>query len=342
MDEQGERVLNQTRAIRDFAQRFRDGDVLRLSQDDEDRAVLLARGWGANPRMFLLKSDGETSRISAEQLDRGVALLGQMVLPEPVRTRDGGYRKSVARLLRQWVPDPRFTVAEFSTGGESGIAACAELGDHLAWVRRARKAETDVLRLRKRLERSDEGLVKTFRSLLALLAGWGYVRGWSLTGKGEQLRFVYNELDILLTEAISRGIFDEMTGVQMAATTSLFTYESRRLETEAAAPPGDIAEQTNEIDQLALELTKAERAAGLPETRLPDAGFAATAYAWAAGHDLDELFDDDLAAGDFVRNCRQLIDVMRQLRDQFPQLRAAAADGIRRVDRGVVAAGGRA
>jgi hypothetical protein len=43
-----------------------------------------------------------------------------------------------------------------------------------------------------------------------------------------------------------------------------------------------------------------------------------------------------------VRNCRQLIDVLRQLRDEFPHLRNAAADGIRAIDRGVVAAGGRA
>ena len=80
----------------------------------------------------------------------------------------------------------------------------------------------------------------------------------------------------------------------------------------------------------------------LPETRYPEAGFSSIAYAWAAGHDLEDLFEDDLAAGDFVRNCRQLIDVMRQLRDEFPSLRRAAADGVDRVDRGVVAAGGRA
>ncbi len=96
------------------------------------------------------------------------------------------------------------------------------------------------------------------------------------------------------------------------------------------------------VGELASALAAAERGAGLPETRFPDAGFASIAYAWAAGHDLDDLFDDDLAAGDFVRNCRQLIDVMRQLRDGFPALREVAADGIKRLDRGVVAAGGKA
>jgi ATP-dependent RNA helicase HelY len=66
------------------------------------------------------------------------------------------------------------------------------------------------------------------------------------------------------------------------------------------------------------------------------------AHAWSSGHDLEDLFDDEMAAGDFVRNCRQLIDVLRQLRDEFPRLRAVAAEAVKQMDRGVVAAGGRA
>jgi ATP-dependent RNA helicase HelY len=102
-----------------------------------------------------------------------------------------------------------------------------------------------------------------------------------------------------------------------------------------------VAERAREIEKLALALAGAERSANIPESRLPDPGFATVAQAWAAGHDLDELFDDDMAAGDFVRNCRQLIDVLRQLRDGFPVLRSVARDAVRRMDRGVVAAGGK-
>jgi ATP-dependent RNA helicase HelY len=57
---------------------------------------------------------------------------------------------------------------------------------------------------------------------------------------------------------------------------------------------------------------------------------------------LRDLFgDDDFAAGDFVRNCRQLLDLLRQLRDAFPSISEAASDAVRAVDRGIVAAGGR-
>jgi superfamily II RNA helicase len=56
-----------------------------------------------------------------------------------------------------------------------------------------------------------------------------------------------------------------------------------------------------------------------------------------------ELFgEDDFAAGDFVRNCRQLLDLMRQIRDAYPSLSTAASAAISATDRGIVAVGGRA
>nr|MDJ0954110.1 helicase-related protein [Acidimicrobiia bacterium] len=334
--------FDQFRTLRDFAQQLREGDVLRMGGDPGQRAVLLARGYGANPRMVLLDATGKMVRIGADQLDPLVAILGQMVLPEPIRTRDGGYRNSVAKKLRTWEQDPAFVPVEHAIGEADGVAGCPELSLHLAAVRRLRRAEKELRRLERRVQRTDEGLVRTFRTIVKTLEQWGYVSGWSLTAKGEQLRFVYNELDLLLTESVARGFFADLTGPQLAALTSLFTYESRRSDAMESQPPSDISDRVQAVGDLAVELIDAERSAGLPETRLPDAGFAAIAYAWASGHDLDELFDDDLAGGDFVRNCRQLIDVMRQLRDEFPSLRRSAADGIERVDRGVVAAGGRA
>ncbi|HET9770305.1 MAG TPA: hypothetical protein VFS16_05405, partial [Acidimicrobiia bacterium] len=73
----------------------------------------------------------------------------------------------------------------------------------------------------------------------------------------------------------------------------------------------------------------------------PDGGFAAIAHAWAAGKDLEDvLFDEELTGGDFVRNVKQLIDLLRQVGDVAPNrgtasAARAAADAL---FRGVVAA----
>lgn len=282
-------------------------------------------------------------RIGADDLDPGVAVIGEMILPEPVRTRDGGYRKSIARLLRDWTPsDEGGAVVEFAVSDEPGVAGCPDLDAHLSWVRRATRAEKEIRRLRSRIDRGEEGLVRMFGALLGLLENWGYVKGWSLTEKGCRLRFVYNELDLLLTESIERGLLDGLNAAELCSVVSLFTFESRRADGDVPAPTGVVAERCAEIERLATDLNAAERSARLPETRFPDERFAVTAYAWAAGHDLEDLFDDEMAAGDFVRNCRQLIDVLRQLRDGFSSLRGVAAEGVTRMDRGVVAAGGQA
>jgi ATP-dependent RNA helicase HelY len=56
--------------------------------------------------------------------------------------------------------------------------------------------------------------------------------------------------------------------------------------------------------------------------------------------DLTDIFDkDDLRAGDFVRSTRQLLDLLRQVRDAFPAFRDVAAVAIGQIDRGIVEAG---
>jgi superfamily II RNA helicase len=47
-----------------------------------------------------------------------------------------------------------------------------------------------------------------------------------------------------------------------------------------------------------------------------------------------------LQPGDFVRVARQLVDLLRQLRDTFDELSDEAEQALRAVDRGVVAAMG--
>src|SRR4029077_12838865 len=88
-------------------------------------------------------------------------------------------------------------------------------------------------------------------------------------------------------------------------------------------------------------LPRAERGPRLPETRRPDPGFTAAIYAWAKGEDLaDVLEDEEMTGGDFVRNVKQTIDLLRQIADVVPVTRTAstaraAADACLR---GVIAA----
>jgi len=148
-------------------------------------------------------------------------------------------------------------------------------------------------------------------------------------------------MELLVVEAVDRGVFDDLSPAEFTAVASVFTYQPRR-DDFAGRVAGRIATRIDQIDEIWSRITAVETAAGLPPTRQPEPGFAGAAHAWALGAALDDLFgEDDFAAGDFVRNGRQLLDLMRQLRDGFPAVSAVAAEAIRAVDRGVVASGRR-
>ena len=64
------------------------------------------------------------------------------------------------------------------------------------------------------------------------------------------------------------------------------------------------------------ELDALEREHHLDFLRQPDLGFAWAAYRWAEGDELDDVLTEvDLAAGDFVRWMKQLLDVAGQVAD---------------------------
>jgi ATP-dependent RNA helicase HelY len=339
LDARGAGAADPGAAVRALAQQTAAGDVLRLSADDADRWVVLARGWGANPRLVVMGASGETRRISAGDLAPTIAILGAVALPEPVRSRDPAYLAEAVHLLTSFRAD----VSPILPGADDAdpVAGCPQLSEHLAWVRRAERVERDLRRLLRRLEQPGDSLVTRFHAVLELLEVWGYTAGWSLTDKGERLRFVYNEMDLLLTESVVSGHLDDLGPGDLAAVISMFTYEARLNDAIGAAPNVEVERRTDRIMDVWARLAKAESRLGLPETRAPDSGFAAMAHAWVAGVELEDLFDGDLAAGDFVRNCRQLLDLLRQVRDGFPALRTSAAAAIARIDRGVVVAGGR-
>ena len=88
-------------------------------------------------------------------------------------------------------------------------------------------------------------------------------------------------------------------------------------------------------------LVTSERRHRLTETRPPEYGFAKAAYAWVNGADLDDLLDaSPIPVGDFVRVSRQLLDILRQVRDAESSLAEPIRAAIRGIDRGIVTSGG--
>lgn len=323
------------RQLSEFATMTSPGDVLEWTEGGSTvRHAVVSRGTGKRPRLLTISEAGEIRRIASDRLPDSVARVGRVELPKPFHPREASFRRRVADAIGAFEPSERVLVLDSPVGDDPGLAR------HLEAARSARRIEARLEARRRQAAGLGPGLVREFRSLLGLLEGRGYVRGWSLTPKGERLRRVYNELDLVLAEALADRLFDGLDGPATAALASAFTYEPRRQET-VGGWPREIAEPATRVEGLWHEITAAERLAGLPETRPPDAGFASIAMRWVAGENLAELFEDeDSSVGDFVRNCRQLIDLLRQIHDVEEVPPDGVRHAIRGLDRGVVAAQG--
>ena len=174
-----------------------------------------------------------------------------------------------------------------------------------------------------------------------MLRRWGYAGDWSLTAAGQRLRFIYNELDLLVAESLQQKCFDGLEPPEAAALASVFTYEPRGEVAVEPWPTRRLHDRAEQIAGIWGSLADDEESAGLTGTRAPEAGFGAIAYRWGSGEGLEELFGEEgKGVGDFVRNCRQLIDLLRQMADAAPHLRPGLMAAATALDRGVVAASG--
>ena len=204
---------------------------------------------------------------------------------------------------------------------------------------------------------SEEDLGGQLTSVLEMLESRGLLRGWSVTSDGEMLAGIYHEADLLIAESLRAGLLDDLEPAALAAAVSAFCFESRR-EREGAPelPAGVLAERLTAIAELSEALAEDERARSLPVTRGIDTGFAVLARDWARGKDLRRVLTSASArtgkgaarrpptpvmtGGDFVRNVKQVMDLLRQVASVAPrpETRSAAERATKRLLRGVVAA----
>jgi ATP-dependent RNA helicase HelY len=337
------------------------GDILLLSGGKSaGRVVVLstARRSGGEVRLGVLTDNRRYLTLSAKDFPARPRTIGRIDLPTPYAPRNPGFQREVAQTLRRMsspegppsarAAGPR-TRREHRVAGmvqaveDHPVTSCPDLRTHLRAAERVERLEKELRRLERRVRSRTESLARQFDRVLRVMGAWGYVDGWSLTDAGEQLARLYHESDLLVAEAIRSGIFDELEPPAVAAMASTFSYETRGPgpPPPASFPSAKLRRRWGDLERIAHELNLAEDDAGLPLTRMPDPGFADLAHSWAAGDDLaDVIADEEMSGGDFVRNIKQLIDLLRQLGDVAPELATAknARDAADRLFRGVVSA----
>jgi len=333
------------------------GDVIRVrGGKNAGRAAVLsvAQRRGGNLRVRGVTEARRVLTLNEDDFDRAPEVVGHLELPDPFTPHNPAYQRKVAEALRR-LPvrsgakarrEGRSARSDEPTDARSWrhpVADCPDRDEHLRAARQLARGEREVAELRRQIDGHTESLALTFDRVLQLLEAWGYLDGWSLTERGERLVRIFHESDLLIAECLTEGLFDGLDPASLAGLASCFTYEHRSpLPPDPPWFPSDaVRARADHLIRLAGELNADEKRSRLPLTRTPDPTFFALAHAWAAGETLDHVLDDEaLSGGDFVRNAKQLIDLVRQIGDAAPnpetaRTARAAADGL---FRGVVAA----
>jgi ATP-dependent RNA helicase HelY len=179
-------------------------------------------------------------------------------------------------------------------------------------------------------------IARTFDRVCSVLTILGYLDGERVTEPGRRLARIYSELDLVAAECLREGVWDGLGPADLACAASLLVYEARM--SDDAAPPrvpkGPAREAIERTLRIWLDTHNIEADYDLDFQREPDTGFAWAAYRWASGHRLEAVLDEaGLTAGDFVRWCKQLIDLLGQIADAAA---AGRSTGVRESARGAV------
>jgi ATP-dependent RNA helicase HelY len=333
--------------------RLMPGDVVDVA--GQRVAVLsVAQRKGGGARLRGIAASGEPVSIGIDDMVAPPERLGRLDMPRPYQPNNRAFQHRVADELRAARLGPRPDGGRSGNGREAGEAGdadraaaavsahpvhdCPDRDRHLRAAGQRERAGRELSDMRREVRSRTESLARRFDRVLRLLGAWGYLDGWALTERGELLARTYHESDLLVAEAMSSGLLDGLDPAALAGLVSCFTYEHRGPGVPAPPwfPSREVRARWAEIERLAEDLRADEEAAGLPTTRPPDPGFVALAHAWAAGEPLGEVLgDEDLSGGDFVRNVKTLIDLVRQVGDVAPDpdtARAArqAAEALRR------------
>ncbi len=206
---------------------------------------------------------------------------------------------------------------------------------------RAKRARKQLRRLERRADQHDGALINTLDRVLEVLSEHDFVDGWELTERGELLRRLHGEHGILMAASIDDGLLDGLDEPELAGVVSVLTYQPRNDAADPAwLPEGEVRARVHRIAELHREIERSERRHRVGGRAAPDAGFYAYAQGWTIGLGLDDLLDDDVVAGEFVRNTRQVGDALDQIARLAERgaLATTAAAASQRIRRSVVAA----
>jgi ATP-dependent RNA helicase HelY len=369
--------LQRRQAASDALAALRRGDIITITHGRRGglAVVLESARDSEDPRPLVLTEDRWAGRISSADYSGTSAPVGSMPLPKRVEHRQPRVRRDLASALRSAAAGLAVPARRRSgTADKDGAFHDPELASLQTQMRRhpahnsaglepkIREAERylrverDNAQLEKKVAAATNSLARTFDRIVGLLTEREFIRGSAtapeVAADGRLLARIYSESDLLVAECLRTGAWAGLNPAELAAVVSSVVYETRGGDGPSAAfaadaPTPRLRQALHQTSKLSTALRADEQAHRIAPTREPDDGFVTVIYRWARTGDLSGALaavdvsgtGSPLLAGDFVRWCRQVLDLLDQVRNAAPDpdLRATAKRAINDVRRGVVA-----
>lgn len=367
--------LQRRRAATDALAALRRGDIITITHGRRGGlAVVLeaAQRDSDDPRPLVLTEHRWAGRISSADYSGASDPLGVMTLPKRVEHRQPRVRRDLASALRSAAADLSVPSKRASRGAgapdrdvDPELAGLREelrhhpahqLPDREAKARIAERylrIERDNAQIQQKVNAATNSLARTFDRIVALLSERGFIEADSgepkVTDAGRLLARIYSESDLLVAECLRAGLWDGLQPAELAGVLSAVLFESRG-DTAGGVlgvdiPTEGLRRALGKTRRVSADLRGDEQRHRLAPSREPDEGFVTAVYRWATTGDLaaalaaSDMNGSGLSAGDFVRWCRQVLDLLDQVRNAAPAtaLRNSAKRAVNDVRRGVVA-----
>ncbi|MBN2168785.1 MAG: DEAD/DEAH box helicase [Actinobacteria bacterium] len=352
------------RAAKEVFKSFKPGDVfIGGLNDNKVRAVVRKQKGGRGGEGFLVvDSLGRYRKLSLDLIKEEPRIIGSVdvgKISSPTRK----VRKSVGSKMQALREEAEGNLAD-AHGGQREQSlknsieeiknmrdahlchSCQHLNRCMSAARRVERTLRSIESAKKERDSRFDVVSRKLVDVVEVLNELGFMESHTVTPRGELLRRIYNECDLLLVEAIEAGLLDGLTPSELAAFASWFIYESRESDSDRHWSErqehleGGLEDALAWLDGMFESFKITEERHNLDLLGSIDIGFGEAAYRWCGGAELEDMLIDfpEWSIGQMVRTMKQIIDLLRQLMDvnEDRELRRKLGKAMDAIDRGVV------
>ena len=222
---------------------------------------------------------------------------------------------------------------------------CSHREAHSRWAERWWQLHRETQAILDQIEGRTNLVASTFDKICELLIELDYLdnsdQDLTVTESGKMLARIYGERDLLVAEALRLKIWDNLDAPSLAAMAAALVYEPRRDDDnfEPRAVNGNFQESFTNTQLLWDDLENLAKKHKLPRSSKLEMDLSYPIHRWATGAKLDLVLESaDLLPGDFIRWCKQIIDLLEQLAKASEGPNSSKArDAVDLVKRGIVA-----